>query len=91
MKFNAEQLLFTCFLDVMCIFGTVEPKMEYNWPLQYRVIFQPYVYVHVERAHLVGMELRPWDNIRISLSQNMPNPRFLSIKFELKKIFKIQT
>ncbi len=45
----------------------------------------------VERAHLIGMELRPWDNIRINLSQSKPNPRPLNIKFEFLENFEIQT
>ncbi len=46
------------------------------------------MYVHIERAHLVGMELRLWDNSRINLSQNKPNPRSLSIKFEFLNFLK---
>ncbi len=46
-----------------------------------------YVYVHIEKAHLVDMELRPWHNIRINLSQNKPNRRSLNIKFEFFRNF----
>ncbi len=60
----------------------------YKLTLQYNPI---YMYAHIEKAYLVGMELRPWDNIRINLSQNKPNPRSLRIKFEFLEIFEMQT
>ncbi len=47
------------------------------------------IYVHIERDHLVDMELRPWHNIRINLSQNKPNLRSLSIKFKFLEMFEI--
>ncbi len=48
-----------------------------------------YVYVLIERAHLVNIELRPWHNIRINFSQNKPNRSSLSIKLEFLEIFEI--
>ncbi len=48
-----------------------------------------YVYIHIETVHFVDMKLRPWDNIRINLSQNKPNQRSLRIKFEFLEIFEI--
>ncbi len=41
-KFNSEQHLFEAFFDVMCIFGSVEPHCEFNFPLLYIIRFQTY-------------------------------------------------
>ncbi len=44
-----------------------------RWKRDNKKLQKPYVYDHIERAHLVDMELRPWNNIWINLSQNKPN------------------
>ncbi len=40
MEFNAQQLLFEPFLDIMRIFGSVEPSSESTFPLFFIIIFQ---------------------------------------------------
>ncbi len=49
-----------------------------------------YVYVHIKRAHPVGMELWPWDNIIINMSQNKLQ-RGLSLQNKNLEIFEIPT
>ncbi len=41
-KFNSEQLLFEAFFDVMCIFGSVAPQGESNFPFLYIIRFKTY-------------------------------------------------
>ncbi len=68
------------------------PYRRSNWPKRPPLRIGnsiPYVYVHIKRAHHVDMELRPWHNIRINLSQNKPNQRSLSKTLEFLENFEI--
>ncbi len=41
-KFDAEKLLFEAILGILCIFRSVQPKSECNFPFLYNLIFKPY-------------------------------------------------
>ncbi len=56
-KFNAEQFLFEAFVDVMCIFGSIQPLSECIFPFQTNIIFQPYQYFKPPSSTLGGAEI----------------------------------
>ncbi len=45
LKFDAYKPLFELFFGIMCIFGSIQPKSECNFPFLYNLIFKPYYHL----------------------------------------------